>query len=343
MRKNVVCLWALLLCLLAAAPAAAEGLPGVPALSYRYGDARPRVLLLQNALVRLGVFDGAADGTYGRQTVSAVEQYQRDRGLPVNGIAGGMTLFALFAQAAVDGVSADPGSQAEPRNPVPGEAAGFPRESNSGARGSHVLQLQQALAGLGYLPSGAADGVFSDATLLAVLAFQHDRGLPETGRADRDTLWLLFVKPRHVPGDTQLLYWYDGGSFVIPAGAVFEVQDVRTGIVFTCRRLGGVSHLDAEPLTPFDTLAMKQAYGGEWSWDRRPVLLRYQNEVYAASMNGMPHSWETIPGNRMDGHFCIHFFGSRIDTSQRVDADHLQCAFEASFARWNDPSGARQP
>ena len=341
--KKIALLWMLLLCLLGTAFAGADGAADAQTLSSRYGDTGPRVRLLQEALSRLGYFDGEPTGSYGRQTVHAVEQYQNDRGLPVNGIAGETTLLALFAQTAPEALPAAYETQTA-TEPAIEDTRSMPQESNIGQRGSHVLQLQQALISLSYLPSGAADGVFSQETLQAVLAFQKDNGLRETGSADRDTLRVLFVKPRHRSGETQLLYWYSGGSSCIPVGAVFTVQDVRTGIQFTCRRLGGVSHLDAEPLTPYDTLAMKEAYGGEWSWDRRPVLLRYQNEVYAASMNGMPHSWESIPGNRMDGHFCIHWMESRIDTSQRVDADHLQCAFEASFARWEDsPTAQVQP
>jgi peptidoglycan hydrolase-like protein with peptidoglycan-binding domain len=342
MIKKIAFLWVLLLCLLAMAFASADGTPSAQLLSSRYGDQGPHVRLLQEELARLGYYYGEPDGRYDKQTVNAVEQFQKERGLPLDGQAGGMTLLALFAQIAFNRPLADFGSQTAMDEPAIERTQSIPQESDPGERGSHVKQLQQALVSLNYLPFEAVDGVFSDETLKAVIAFQKDNGLRETGKADRDTLQVMFVKPRNVPGITQMLYWYSGGSSRIPVGAIFEVMDVRTGIKFTCRRLCGVSHLDAEPLTSFDTLAMKEAYGGDWSWDRRPILLNYQSEVYAASMNGMPHSWQSISTNHMDGHFCIHFFESRIDTSQRVDANHLQCVFEASFACWEDMTKAEE-
>jgi len=340
MIRKIALLWALLLCLSAAGFAGADAATAVSLASSQYGDQGFNVRLLQEALARGGYYPAEPDGQYGGLTVNAVERFQKAKSLTPDGQAGDITLLALFAQNAFNGRSAYAGGQTE--EPAIEDTRSLPLESGPGARGSHVRQLQQALIRLNYLPSGAADGVYSEKTLQAVTAFQRDSGLRETGRADRDTLRVLFVKPDHVPGDTQMPYWYGGGSDLIPVGAVFEVMDVRTGIRFTCRRLCGVSHLDAEPLTPYDTLAMKKAYGGDWRWDRRPVLLNYQDEIYAASMNGMPHSWQSITNNRMKGHFCIHFFGSRIDTSQRVDAAHLQCVFEASFARWDDVAEAEE-
>ena len=219
--------------------------------------------------------------------------------------------------------------------PATARTEGLPMESGPGQRGSHVMALEEALIAAGYL-EGPAAGVFSHALTTAVTAFQKDQGLAATGRADRDTLRLLFLKPPPGPGDTQMPAWYGGGDALIPWGAQFEVKDIKTGIVFTVYRLMGKSHLDAEPLTAEDTALMKEAYGGSWSWARRPILVRYQGQVYAASMNGMPHGYYSNRKNRMEGHFCIHFFESRGDTSQRIDSDHLNTVFEASFSRWED-------
>ncbi len=334
MIKRIAFLYLLLLWLSATALAGAYGTPSVIPSPTRYGDEGPDVRLLQDELARLGYYQGEPDGRYGNLTVNAVEEFQKARGLSPDGQASDTTLLALFMRMAFN--SSHTGSRTSTDELAIREMQGIPRESGPGERGSHVKQLQQALISLGYLHSGEADGVFSEATLQAVTAFQKDNGLRETGRADRDTLQILFTQPRNVPGSTWMPYWYGGGSDLIPVGAVFEVKDVRTGIKFTCYRLMGVSHLDAETLTPYDTLIMKEAYGGEWRWARRPILLYYNGEVYAASMNGKPHSYQSNRRNQMPGHFCIHFFGSRGDSSQRIDVDHLQCAFEASFARWED-------
>ncbi|MDD4081165.1 MAG: peptidoglycan-binding domain-containing protein [Eubacteriales bacterium] len=213
---------------------------------------------------------------------------------------------------------------------------GLPQPSSLGDMGTHVKALQEQLQSRGYDP-GEIEGAFTWETLGALMDFQRDNGLIADGSAGRDTLLVLFGKALDMKGATEMPYWYGGGSEVIPWGAVFQAQDVRTGIVFTARRMGGYSHLDAEPLGPFDTAPMFAAYGGEWSWDRRPVLLKFEGRVFAASMNGMPHGFSSIKGNGMPGHFCVHFFGSRGDGSQRVSDTHQACVAEASRAAWREP------
>lgn len=61
-----------------------------------------------------------------------------------------------------------------------------------GARGTVVTKVQQALIDLGYLlPRFGVDGMFERETRAAVIAFQHDAGLPETGELDTATLSAL--------------------------------------------------------------------------------------------------------------------------------------------------------
>ena len=95
-------------------------------------------------------------------------------------------------------------------------------------------------------------------------------------------------------------------------------MDCKTGKKFTAKRWSGANHLDAEPLTADDTKVMKAIYGGSWSWTRRAILVKYNGHVYAASMNGMPHEDNTITGNNFDGHFCIHFTGSKTHGTKKV-------------------------
>lgn len=214
-------------------------------------------------------------------------------------------------------------------------AQDIPLPSARGDRGIHVWQTQLALHALDYL-SAEPEGYFDEQTMLALYAFQQEKGLSPSGEADAQTLYLLFTPPAPQKGDTLRPYWYGEGSQTIPIGANFQVRDVRTGITFQAVRIMGVSHLDAEPLTAADTALMLSAYGGQWAWDRRPILINYLDTIYAASMNGKPHGWEVIPGNGMSGHFCIHYFGARGDGSQRVDPEHLAAAIEAGLARWED-------
>ena len=78
---------------------------------------------------------------------------------------------------------------------------------------------------------------------------------------------------------------------------------------------------------------MKKIYG-HWSWKRRAVLVKYNGHVYAGSMNGMPHGTQTIKGNNFDGHFCIHFYGSKTHGSKKVDDMHQKMVAEAMKHSW---------
>jgi peptidoglycan hydrolase-like protein with peptidoglycan-binding domain len=112
-------------------------------------------------------------------------------------------------------------------------------------------------------------------------------------------------------------------------GEIVKVIDVQTGKSFQAKRYGGVYHADTEPLTKQDTEIMKEIYGGRWSWDRRAVVIKCHNLYISASMNGMPHGGETIHNNGFQGQFCIHFLGSRVHISGKVDTTHQQMVEDA--------------
>ena len=63
------------------------------------GDSGRQVRLLQEELARRGYFAYQPDGQYHDLTIKAVECFQRDRKLPVSGIADAYTLQALFPKA----------------------------------------------------------------------------------------------------------------------------------------------------------------------------------------------------------------------------------------------------
>ena len=68
-----------------------------------------------------------------------------------------------------------------------------------GAKGEAVRSLQERLTALGYAP-GKADGVYGNATYLAVLLFQSRNGLPMNGTAGESTLQTLYSN--HAVGKT---------------------------------------------------------------------------------------------------------------------------------------------
>ena len=61
----------------------------------RRGDRGKDVVSMQEALVALGYLKGASDGNFGTGTKTAVENFQKDNGLDVDGIAGAKTLEKL--------------------------------------------------------------------------------------------------------------------------------------------------------------------------------------------------------------------------------------------------------
>jgi hypothetical protein len=126
-----------------------------------------------------------------------------------------------------------------------------------------------------------------------------------------------------------LLPWSEA-SAALPRMAKFDVVDVETGLAFRVQRRAGSSHADVQPLTKRDAETMKRIYGGEWSWDRRAVVLRYDGRLYAASMNGMPHGGDGIPDNGFNGHSCIHFLGSTTHGKANVDLAHQTMVHKAA-------------
>ncbi|MGC0418149.1 peptidoglycan-binding domain-containing protein [Embleya sp. AB8] len=72
----------------------AQANPGVPNLSY--GDSGVGVHCVQRILAHVGYHPGALDGIWGDKTETAVERFQANHHLGVDGIVGPNTGDALF-------------------------------------------------------------------------------------------------------------------------------------------------------------------------------------------------------------------------------------------------------
>jgi hypothetical protein len=151
------------------------------------------------------------------------------------------------------------------------------------------------------------------------------------------------------------LPWFGQAEKIFSIGSVAKVTDVATGLSFKVKRTYGYNHADVETLTLEDTKILKQIYGGSWSWERRAVIVEINGQKIAASMAGMPHAGrddqpanvnvsnrsvgygygvnlDAIKGNGMDGHFDIHFLGSKTHGSNKVDSQHQAKVREAAKA-----------
>ncbi len=144
----------------------APGNGNTTTVTLQSGSSGAAVTRLQTRLRDLGFYRGGVTGSYGPLTETAVRDFQRSRGLTVNGIAGPTTLSALQ-------IAPSSGSRAI-------------TSLQRGNRGPRVRSLQNRLIGLGYY-RGPKDGVFGPGTEAALRRYQQDRGLVANGIADART------------------------------------------------------------------------------------------------------------------------------------------------------------
>ena len=303
---------------------------GGPPKQLKMGASGTDVEKLQRALQLKKVYSGVVDGKFGNQTREALLAFQKKNGLSQTGAADYDTIKKLFGTVAETSVAEDPAMKGITRV----GQIGVPNTTSKGDRGKHVKALQQALKLKGYYKA-EIDSSYGDKTVSAVMAFQKRVGLSADGVAGNGTIKKLFGQnAANYTIPTQELDWFDGGTRVIPKGAIFTVKDVATGKTFSMKRWSGANHLDAEPLNAKATQTIKDVYGGNWSWERRAILVRYNDKVYAASMNGMPHGTTTVKGNEFNGHVCIHFTDSKTHETNKVDQLHQSAVKRAKNADW---------
>lgn len=143
---------------------------GYPGTAVRYGSTGSIVTKVQQRLNSLG-FTLSSDGSFGSATDKAVKNFQRTRGISVDGSVGPTTWDYLFNRTF--------------KPSYPGTAVHY------GSTGTIVLMVQARLNQLGY-NLGAPDGSFGPATKNAVLRFQKSKGLSQDGYCGPATWSKLF-------------------------------------------------------------------------------------------------------------------------------------------------------
>ena len=201
-----------------------------------------------------------------------------------------------------------------------------------GDRGENVKTLQSKLKTLDFL-QGTVDGIFGPKTEEAVKKFQKKNNLVVDGIAGTKTLAALgiqFNSTSKIHGTAKEMDWWKSDiQKIFAKGVTATITDVATGLSWKEQRRGGKNHADVQPISASDTAKLKKAYGGTWSWARRPIFVTINGVNYAASMNGMPHGGDSISGNNFDGHHCIHFTNSRTHGTDRVDENHQKAIKKA--------------
>jgi peptidoglycan hydrolase-like protein with peptidoglycan-binding domain len=155
------------------------GQPATGAVTVRYD---PEVEAVQRQLKAAGFYDGEIDGVAGKRTRAAIEAYQASAGLDVTGEASQELAEQIRFTMEIARASEFTGTTGAP--PAAPEAR-------------LIRYVQTSLAELGYEP-GEVTGEMSAATESAILAFEKDRQLPETGRISE----ALIEELSKVSGDT---------------------------------------------------------------------------------------------------------------------------------------------
>lgn len=144
-----------------------------PALNI--GQSGDYVASLQDRLMELGYLDiDETTSFYGSSTAYAVQLFQRQHGLNMDGLAGQETLSIIFSNSAQH------------------------YAMKLDISGLDVQNLQQQLKDLGYLSASDVDGYYGESTKEAVMAFQSRNDLPINGVAGEMTIEKLF-SPEAVP------------------------------------------------------------------------------------------------------------------------------------------------
>src|SRR5688572_25343905 len=144
---------------------------------YRVGDEGAAVRDIQERLDALGYpTESDPSSTFAQGTQVAVQEFQKARGLDVDGIVGPDTWRSLY----------EAGYRL-------GDRMLFLRRPMK--RGEDVSEIQSRLSSLGF-DVGKVDGIFGPKTEEAIIEFQHNRNLAEDGKAGPEVVTEIHLVTR---------------------------------------------------------------------------------------------------------------------------------------------------
>lgn len=105
----------------------------------------------------------------------------------------------------------------------------------------------------------------------------------------------------------------------------YRLIDIKSGISIMIERIGGKNHADIETIDSNNTMLLYEIYNNKLSWERRPMYLKYTDNVYlCCSLSGFPHG-ESKGENNLNGHLCLHFKNSKTHGNNTIDKAHQKC------------------
>lgn len=257
-----------------------------------WGIRGKEVKQLQEDLNYLSYDVKGIDGIFGENTYNAVSEFQRDHDLSVDGIVGSKT------QKAITDI-------------LEGENTTYTLKWGDNLYGVAIKYdtTVEKLMKINGLSSYAVNAGFK-----LKIPWKNQEKKTE-GKANKYG---------------EMADWWTVVNQALVINKIVTVTDFDTGLSYKVVRKAGSKHADCQPLTAQDTANMKKAYGGEWSWARKAILVKVDGRVFAASQNGMPHAGQSIYDNNFPGHFCIHFLNSRTHGTDNLDPAHQSMVHKAA-------------
>lgn len=339
------------------------------AATLKKGMTGSEVTSLQKDLISLGYLNTGATGFYGDATVAAVKKLQSKYDYSSDGVAGDATQKLISGLSNDSGSgTAKSSTKVQAASNVQSTSGALKIGDSSQA----VTNLQSNLKALGFLTTAATGyfGSATEAAVMKLqkkYGYNPDgiagsKTLALVNKLAAGGKSAIVVKTSSTATasaskkqSSYLLPWFSKVSSIFAIGKVATVYDINTGLSFKVKRTYGHNHADCETLTAKDTAIMKKIFGGSWSWDRRAVIVTVGDTKIAASLDGMPHAGlddysanvtvssrsggfgrgenlDTVKGNNMNGHFDIHFYGSRTHGTNSTDPQHQKMVKTA--AQW---------
>lgn len=259
---------------------------------------------------------------------------------------------ALFLFAAYPAAFAEPTAPPDPEASPSARPAALPSASpqasaftliSYGSTGEMVVRIQLRLRELGYFDYKPT-GNFQSMTVEATKKFQQNQtdanGLPiiadgTVGEQSRTFLFDHNTKRVDIAASIPIGQQLSGTASVtgelvpwnevktlLTEGQAYSVTDYNTGVQFDMTFCGGEMHAEVECANTVDTATFKEAFGGEFNYSKRPVVINIGGRLVAASLQGFPHGEDSVAANEMSGHACMFFSGSLSHVGQLPDVEH---------------------